>query len=161
YFNPIGAHKSGKIGENPKDIPNNLMPYISKVAVGELEELRIFGDDYPTADGTGVRDFIHVVDLAKAHIAALEYINKNKGVNVFNIGTGIGYSVLDLVHTFEKVNGIKLPYCITSRRDGDAASCFANVEKAKSVLGWEAKETIENMCEDSWHWQKYHSLQKK
>lgn len=154
YFNPIGAHKSGRIGENPNGIPNNLVPYITQVAVGKLEYLNIFGDDYPTHDGTGVRDYIHVVDLAKGHLAALKYAFDNTGVEVFNLGTGIGYSVLDIVKAFEKVNGIKVPYKIAPRRSGDVAECFADASKAKNILGWSAQYNLEDMCRDSWNWQK-------
>ena len=151
YFNPIGAHESGKIGENPKGIPNNLMPYIVRVAKGEYEELRVFGDDYPTKDGTGVRDYIHVVDLSIGHIYALDKLETLKGVEVYNLGTGKGYSVLDLVKTFEKVNNVKVPYKIVQRRPGDIAECYADVTKAKLELGWQAQKTIEDMCKDSWN----------
>lgn len=154
YFNPIGAHESGKIGENPNGIPNNLMPYISQVAVGRLPRLRVFGDDYPTPDGTGVRDYIHVVDLAKGHVAAISYAHKHKGVEVFNLGTGIGYSVLDIVKTFERVNGVTIPYDIVERRAGDIAECYADAKKARELLGWEAEKNLEDMCRDSWNWQK-------
>ena len=154
YFNPIGAHKSGRIGENPDGIPNNLMPYISQVAVGRLPRLRVFGNDYPTPDGTGVRDYIHVVDLAKGHVSALAYGEKHAGVEVFNLGTGMGYSVLDLVKTFERVNGVAVPYDIVARRAGDIAECYADASKAKRMLGWEAKKTLEDMCRDTWNWQK-------
>ena len=154
YFNPIGAHESGRIGENPNGIPNNLMPYISQVAVGRLKRLRVFGNDYPTPDGTGVRDYIHVVDLAKGHVAALSYAEKNAGVEVFNLGTGHGYSVLDLVKTFERVNQVKIPYDIVERRAGDIAECYADASKAERVLGWKAEKTLEDMCRDSWRWQK-------
>lgn len=148
YFNPVGAHESGLIGEAPNNIPNNLMPYISQVAKGKLEKLRIFGNDYPTIDGTGVRDYIHVVDLAKGHVAALAALNK--GVAVFNLGTGQGTSVLELVETFEKVNHLKIPYQIVGRRDGDIAAAYANTNKAKRELAWEAKKTIADMCRDAW-----------
>ncbi len=154
YFNPVGAHESGTIGEDPKGIPNNLMPYITQVASGRLEQLSIFGDDYPTPDGTGVRDYIHVVDLAAGHIKALEKVTRDKGVFCHNLGTGVGYSVLDLVKTFEKVNGVKVNYKIAPRRPGDVITCYADPSKAKSELGWEAKLTIEDMCRDSWNWQK-------
>lgn len=154
YFNPVGAHKSGTIGENPKGIPNNLMPYITQVASGKLEQLSIFGNDYPTKDGTGVRDYIHVVDLAEGHIKALEKVNKDKGVFTHNLGTGVGYSVLDLVNAFEKANGLKINYKIAPRRPGDVTICYADPTKAKEELGWEAKLTIEDMCRDSWRWQK-------
>ncbi|WP_097033674.1 UDP-glucose 4-epimerase GalE [Clostridium tertium] len=153
YFNPIGAHKSGKIGEDPNGIPNNLMPYITKVAAGELSELKIFGDDYETKDGTGVRDFIHVVDLAKGHIKALESLRSKSGIFTYNLGTGKGYSVLEIVKTFEKVNDIHIPYKIVSRRDGDIEICYADSSKANTELGWSAEKSLEEMCEDSWRWQ--------
>ena len=150
YFNPIGAHESGLIGEEPNGIPNNLMPYINKVAVGELDHLNVFGDDYDTEDGTGVRDYIHVVDLAKGHIKAIERAEKIKGVEVYNLGTGKGYSVLDIVKNFEKANNIKIKYEIAPRRVGDIAECYADPSKAKEVLGWEATKDLEDMCKDSW-----------
>ena len=153
YFNPIGAHESGLIGEKPNGIPNNLMPYITQVAQGIRPQLNVFGNDYPTHDGTGVRDYIHVVDLAKGHVAALEYSQKHKGCEVFNLGTGQGYSVLDLVTTFEKVNDVKIPYEITDRRAGDIAVSYAETAKAEKVLGWKAEKGIEDMCRDSWRWQ--------
>lgn len=154
YFNPIGAHKSGKIGENPNGIPNNLMPYITQVAIGKLPELSVFGDDYDTPDGTGVRDYIHVVDLAEGHVKALDNILEgNKGVQVFNLGTGHGYSVLDIVKAFEKASGKKVPYKIVARRPGDIATCYSDPSKAKEVLGWAAKRDLAEMCEDSWRWQ--------
>ena len=154
YFNPIGAHKSGRIGENPNGIPNNLMPYITKVAIGKLPELSVFGDDYDTPDGTGVRDYIHVVDLAEGHVKVLDNILEGgKGVQVFNLGTGHGYSVLDIVKAFEKASGKKVPYKIVSRRPGDIATCYSDPSKAKEVLGWEAKRGLAEMCEDSWRWQ--------
>lgn len=153
YFNPIGADESGRIGEDPNGIPNNLMPYISQVAVGKLPELSVFGSDYPTVDGTGVRDYIHVVDLARGHIKALEYALKHKGIDAFNLGTGKGTSVLELVHTFEKVNNIKVNYKIVGRRAGDPATVYADASKAKRVLGWEATHNIEDMCRDTWRWQ--------
>ena len=153
YFNPIGAHPSGRIGEDPTGIPNNLLPYITQVAIGKLPQLGVFGNDYPTHDGTGVRDYIHVVDLAKGHVKAIEYADKNKGTEIFNLGTGIGYSVLDIVKAFEKANDIKIPYVIKPRRDGDIAECYADPTKARDVLGWQAEETLENMCKDSWRWQ--------
>ncbi len=154
YFNPIGAHKSGRIGENPNGIPNNLMPYITQVAVGKLECLSVYGNDYDTPDGTGVRDYIHVVDLAEGHVKAVQNILEgNKGVQVFNLGTGKGYSVLDIVHAFEKATGVKLNYKIAERRPGDIATCYSDPTKAKEVLGWSAKRDIEEMCEDSWRWQ--------
>ena len=151
YFNPIGAHISGLIGENPKGIPNNLMPYIVKVANKELNELSIFGNDYDTKDGTGVRDYIHVVDLAKGHIKAIKKILKDKGIDAYNLGTGIGYSVLDLVTTFERVNNIKIPYKITDRRPGDIASCYADSSYALEKLNWKAEKGIEEMCRDSYN----------
>lgn len=155
YFNPIGAHESGLIGEQPNGIPNNLMPYIMQVASGKLEFLRVFGKDYDTPDGTGIRDYIHVVDLAKAHIKALEKLNKeNDGLFVYNIGTGIGYSVLDIVKNFEKANNIKIPYQIMPRRAGDVAKLYANANKAKEELGWSADKNIEEMCRDSWNFEK-------
>ncbi len=151
YFNPIGAHESGLIGENPNGIPNNLMPYIIKVATGELPVLNVFGDDYDTADGTGVRDYIHVVDLAKGHIKAIEHVLKTDGLDTFNLGTGHGYSVLELIKTFEKVNNIKVNFQITDRRPGDIAACYADPNKAKDILGWEAEKDIEEMCRDGYH----------
>jgi len=154
YFNPIGAHKSGLIGEDPNDIPNNLVPYITQVAVGKLEKLQIFGNDYDTRDGTGVRDYIHVVDLADGHIAALEKLKQNSGLVIYNLGTGTGYSVLEIVHAFEKVIGRKIPYEFTQRRQGDIAVCYADPSKARDELGWEAKYSLEEMCRDSWNWQK-------
>ncbi len=155
YFNPIGAHESGRIGEDPNGIPNNLMPYITQVAAGRLKQLGVFGDDYPTHDGTGVRDYIHVVDLAKGHVKALDYSDAHKGCEVFNLGTGTGYSVLDIVKAFEKVNGIEIPYVIKPRRAGDIAECFANAEKAEQQLGWKAEKSLEDMCYDSWNWQSH------
>ena len=154
YFNPIGAHASGLIGENPSGVPNNLMPYITQVAVGRLHELHVFGDDYPTHDGTGVRDYIHVVDLAKGHVKALQAIADKCGVEVYNLGTGIGYSVLDLVHAFEKATGINIPYVVDPRRAGDIASCYSDPSKAWTQLGWKAEHGIEDMCRDSWNWQR-------
>ena len=154
YFNPIGAHRTGLLGEDPNGIPNNLMPYIVKVANKELPELSIFGNDYNTKDGTGVRDYIHVVDLALGHIAAIEKINRDKGLFIYNLGTGKGYSVLELVNTFSKVNNIKVNYKIVGRRDGDIAECYADVEKAKKELNWEAKIGIEDMCKDSYNYVK-------
>ncbi|WP_251549879.1 UDP-glucose 4-epimerase GalE [Neobacillus muris] len=153
YFNPIGAHESGKMGEDPAGIPNNLIPYISKVAIGELKELQIFGVDYPTKDGTGVRDYIHVVDLAKGHVKALNQNMILKGINTYNLGTGRGYSVLEIVKAFEKVSGRSINYKITERRPGDVAVSFANPEKAKKELNWEAERGIDQMCADAWHWQ--------
>ncbi len=153
YFNPIGAHKSGLIGENPKGIPNNLMPYISQVAVGKLEKLHVFGNDYNTVDGTGVRDYIHVVDLAIGHVKAIDWALKNKKCEAFNLGTGNGTSVLQLRDAFVKVSGIDVPYVIDPRRPGDPDEVYADATKAKEVLGWEAKYGIEEMCEDTWRWQ--------
>ena len=153
YFNPVGAHESGLIGEEPQGVPNNLMPYIVRVASGELKELSVFGDDYDTADGTGVRDYIHVVDLAKGHLKALEKIEKEgKGLYIYNLGTGTGYSVLDMVKAFEKSTGKKVAYKIVPRRPGDIAKCYANPKKAKEELGWEATKTLEDMCKDSWNY---------
>ncbi|USK60095.1 UDP-glucose 4-epimerase GalE [Peribacillus asahii] len=153
YFNPIGAHPSGNIGEDPSDIPNNLMPYITQVAVGKLTELTVFGNDYPTVDGTGVRDYIHIVDLAEGHMKALEKTMTSKGIEIYNLGTGIGYSVLEIIAAFEKVSGRKIPYKFAERRAGDIAICYANPLKAKMDLGWVAKRGIEDMCADSWNWQ--------
>ncbi len=154
YFNPIGAHKSGMIGENPNGIPNNLMPYVTQVAVGKRPELGVFGNDYDTPDGTGVRDYIHVVDLAKGHVAALRKIEEKAGLKIYNLGTGIGYSVLDLVKNFEAATGVKIPYSIKERRPGDIAANYANADLAKEELGWVAENGIKEMCEDSWRWQK-------
>lgn len=153
YFNPIGAHKSGKIGEDPRGIPNNLLPYIAQVAVGKLDYLRVFGDDYPTHDGTGVRDYIHVVDLAKGHVCAIDKIDELDGVSIFNLATGKGYSVLDVVKAFEKASGKKIPYKIVGRREGDIAECFADAKKARDILGWQAEYGIDQMCQDSYNWQ--------
>jgi len=153
YFNPVGAHESGMIGEDPTGIPNNLMPYICQVAKGRLPSLSVFGNDYPTRDGTGVRDYIHVMDLAEGHLVALDYARAHHGVEVFNLGTGIGYSVLEIVSTFEKVNDIHIPYQIGPRRAGDIATCYADPSKAKNILGWEAHRTLEDMCRDAWNWQ--------
>ena len=153
YFNPIGAHKSGLIGEDPKGIPNNLLPYIAQVAIGKLECLGVFGDDYDTPDGTGVRDYIHVVDLAIGHVKALKKIQEKSGVSIYNLGTGVGYSVLDVLHAFEKACGKEIPYQIKPRRAGDIATCYCNAEKAKNELGWVAERGIDKMCEDSWRWQ--------
>ena len=153
YFNPVGAHKSGRIGEDPKGIPNNLMPYISQVAVGKLEKLGVFGDDYDTHDGTGVRDYIHVVDLAVGHVKAIDYIFTNPGLDVINLGTGTGYSVLDMVKAFSKALGRDLPYEIKPRRAGDIATCYADPAKAAKVLGWTAEHSLDEMCEDTWRWQ--------
>lgn len=154
YFNPIGAHKSGLIGEDPNGIPNNLMPYIAQVAAGKLEVLSVFGDDYDTKDGTGVRDYIHVVDLAQGHIKAVEKVLGGSGVDAYNLGTGIGYSVLDMVHAFETANNVKVNYKIAPRRPGDIAVCFADPKKAKELLGWQAQFGIEDMCRDSWNFVK-------
>ncbi|MGO5007825.1 UDP-glucose 4-epimerase GalE [Bacillus wiedmannii] len=153
YFNPFGAHKSGRIGEDPNGIPNNLMPYVTQVAIGKLKELNIFGNDYPTKDGTGVRDYIHVVDLAKGHVKALEKVLETKGIEAYNLGTGKGYSVLEMIKAFEEVSGKKIPYKVIGRRPGDVAVCFADVSKAKRELGWEAEYGLEEMCVDSWRWQ--------
>ncbi len=152
YFNPVGAHESGLIGEDPQGIPNNLTPYIAKVAIGELKEIGVFGNDYPTPDGTGVRDYIHVVDLAKGHVSAIDGV-KGSGVFVYNLGTGIGYSVLDVIHAFEKACGRKLPYVIKPRRAGDIAACYADASKAKKELGWQAEYGIDDMCASLWKWQ--------
>lgn len=154
YFNPVGAHPSGQIGEAPNGIPNNLMPYVAKVAAGELKELHIYGDNYPTADGTGVRDYIHVVDLARGHISALGFSKENRGVSVFNLGTGTPHSVLEMVAAFEKASGRKIPYVIDDRRPGDVATCYASTEKANKMLGWKAEKTLQDMCNDAWRWQK-------
>ena len=153
YFNPIGAHESGLLGEDPKGIPNNLMPYISQVAVGKLEKLGVFGDDYDTPDGTGVRDYIHVVDLAKGHVKAINYIFSNPGLDVINLGTGVGYSVLDMVKAFSKACGKEIPYEIKPRRAGDIAMCYADPAKAARVLGWKAEKGLDEMCADTWRWQ--------
>ncbi len=153
YFNPIGAHESGTIGENPNGIPNNLMPYITQVAVGKLEKLHVFGNDYDTPDGTGVRDYIHVVDLALGHVKALQKLAPGSGLNIYNLGTGVGYSVLDIVKNFEKATGKEIPYVIDPRRPGDIATCYSSAEKAKKELGWTAQRGILEMCKDSWHWQ--------
>lgn len=154
YFNPIGAHESGLIGEDPQGIPNNLMPYITQVASGRLEKLHIFGNDYDTPDGTGVRDYIHVVDLARGHVCAIKYAAENKGADVINLGTGKGYSVLEMVKTFSEVSGVNIPYEINARRAGDIAECYADPTKAKEKLGWEAEKNLRDMCRDSWRWQK-------
>ena len=153
YFNPIGAHKAGIIGEDPKGIPNNLVPYIAQVAVGKLEKLGVFGDDYDTPDGTGVRDYIHVVDLAVGHVKALKKIQEKAGLCIYNLGTGVGYSVLDIVKNFEAATGIKIPYEIKPRRAGDIATCYSDASKAERELGWKAQYGIKEMCEDSWRWQ--------
>ena len=153
YFNPVGAHKSGRIGEDPKGIPNNLMPYISQVAVGKLEKLGVFGNDYDTPDGTGVRDYIHVVDLAIGHVKAIDYILTNPGLDIINLGTGVGYSVLDMVKAFSKACGKEIPYEIKPRRAGDIAMCYADPSKALKILGWKAERGLDEMCEDTWRWQ--------
>ena len=153
YFNPIGAHESGRIGEDPRGIPNNLMPYITQVAVGRRERLSVFGDDYDTPDGTGVRDYIHVVDLSKGHVAAVKYAAEHTGCEVFNLGTGTGYSVLDMVKAFQKANDLELPYVIAPRRPGDIAVCYADPAKSAQMLGWKAEKDLEDMCRDSWRWQ--------
>jgi UDP-glucose 4-epimerase len=155
YFNPVGAHASGMIGESPSGIPNNLMPYISRVAAGKLEALSVFGDDYPTPDGTGVRDYIHVVDLAKGHLAALDYLGKSAGVLTVNLGTGEGYSVLDMVRAFERASGRKIPYRIVGRRAGDIAACYTDPQLAHALLGWRAELGLERMCRDTWRWQQW------
>ena len=156
YFNPIGAHESGNMGEDPQGIPNNLLPYVAQVAVGKLEKVHVFGDDYPTPDGTGVRDYIHVVDLAIGHLKAIEKKTNEAGVHIYNLGTGNGYSVLQIIKAFEKACGKELPYVIDPRRPGDIAECWANPAKAKAELGWEATRGIEEMCQDSWRWQSTH-----
>ena len=153
YFNPIGAHKSGLIGEDPNGIPNNLMPYVMKVAIGQLPQVNVFGNDYPTPDGTGVRDYIHVVDLAKGHVKAIEKIEENPGVKIYNLGTGKGYSVLDVINNVSKAVGKEIPYVIAERRAGDIAECYADPALAKEELGWEAQYGMKEMCEDSWNWQ--------
>ena len=153
YFNPIGAHSSGLIGEDPRGIPNNLMPFISQVAVGRRDHLNVFGNDYDTHDGTGVRDYIHVVDLARGHVCAIEYMQKHKGENVFNLGTGMGYSVLDMVKAFERVTGIKIPYEIVARRPGDLATVYSSPDKSAELLGWKAEYNLDDMCRDTWAWQ--------
>ncbi|MQL49789.1 UDP-glucose 4-epimerase GalE [Photorhabdus khanii] len=154
YFNPIGAHPSGIIGEDPNGIPNNLLPYISQVAIGRLEYLSIYGNDYPTKDGTGVRDYIHVMDLAEGHIAAIDYLDKQQSYEVFNLGTGAGYSVIELLHTFEKTAGKAIPHKITDRRSGDIAECWSDPSRALEILGWQATRNIDDMIRDSWNWQK-------
>lgn len=154
YFNPIGAHESGRIGEDPRGIPNNLMPYITQVAIGRREFLSIYGNDYDTHDGTGVRDYIHVVDLAKGHVAAVKYTVEHNGCEVFNLGIGTGYSVLDMVKAFNEANGLNLPYKIVDRRPGDIATCYADPAKSEKILGWKAEHTLTDMCRDSWNWQK-------
>lgn len=153
YFNPIGAHGSGLIGEDPKGIPNNLLPYVAQVASGKLEKVNVFGNDYDTKDGTGVRDYIHVVDLAKGHVKAIQAMDKLEGVNIFNLGTGIGYSVLDIIHAFSKAVGRDIPYVIAPRRPGDIATCYSDPSKAEKVLGWRAEKNLDDMCQDAWRWQ--------
>jgi len=154
YFNPIGAHESGLIGERPNGIPNNLLPYLTQTAIGIREHLNVYGNDYPTPDGTGVRDYIHVVDLAKGHVAALKYANEHTGAEIFNLGTGIGYSVLDVIRAFEEATGVKLKYVIAPRRPGDIATCYSDPSKAKELLNWKAEKSITDMCRDAWRWQK-------
>ena len=156
YFNPIGAHESGDLGENPNGIPNNLLPYVTQVAVGRLEQVQVFGNDYPTVDGTGVRDYIHVVDLAKGHVAALKKFEGKQGLNIYNLGTGKGYSVLEIIHSMEKAVGKPIPYKIVERRPGDIATSYANPAKAKAELGWAAQFDISRMCQDAWRWQSKH-----
>lgn len=153
YFNPIGAHESGLIGEDPKGIPNNLLPYVSQVAAGKLEKVNVFGNDYDTPDGTGVRDYIHVVDLARGHVKAIEGMKHLSDVNIFNLGTGIGYSVLDIIHAFAKAAGREIPYVIAPRRPGDIATCYSDPSKAEKILGWKAEKSLEDMCRDAWNWQ--------
>lgn len=153
YFNPIGAHESGLIGEDPKGIPNNLVPYIAQVAVGRLDHLKVYGNDYPTVDGTGVRDYIHVVDLAKGHVKALKKLEPGSGVSVYNLGTGRGYSVLEVLHAYEQACGKKLKYEIVPRREGDIAACYCDAGKAERELGWKAEKDLADMCRDSWRWQ--------
>ena len=156
YFNPVGAHASGLIGEDPNGIPNNLLPYVTQVAVGKLKEVQVFGNDYPTVDGTGIRDYIHVVDLAKGHVAALSKFEGDAGLNIYNLGTGKGYSVLEIIQNMEKAAGKPIPYKIVDRRPGDIATCYADSTKAKEELGWEAQFDITRMCQDAWHWQSKH-----
>lgn len=153
YFNPVGAHQSGRIGEDPNGIPNNLMPFISQVAVGKRQKLSVFGNDYPTHDGTGVRDYIHVVDLARGHVKALEYLAQNTGIEAINLGTGTGYSVLDMVNAFSRVNDVAVPYTLAPRRPGDIATCYAQPSKAKTLLDWQAEKSLDDMVRDSWRWQ--------
>ena len=158
YFNPIGAHESGRIGEDPRGTPNNLMPYITQVAIGRREKLTVYGNDYDTPDGTGVRDYIHVVDLAKGHVAAVKYVLEHNGCDVFNLGTGCGYSVLDMVRAFEAANSVPVPYVIAPRRPGDLATCYADPAKSAEVLGWKAEKNLQDMCRDSWNWQRTNPL---
>lgn len=159
YFNPVGAHESGLLGENPKGIPNNLMPYIQQVASGKLEKLNVFGNDYDTKDGTGIRDYIHVVDLAKGHVKAVQYAQEHRKMEIFNLGTGAGYSVLEVVKAFEQANGIEIPYQIVGRRRGDAAESYADVSKARNILNWKAEKNLEQMCRDAWRWQQNNASQ--
>ncbi len=154
YFNPVGAHKSGMIGEDPKGIPSNLMPFITQVAVGTLDKIEVFGSDYPTKDGTAIRDYIHVMDLAKGHVKACEYMERSQGIDIFNLGTGIGYSVLDMINAFVKANEVPVPYIIGPRRAGDIAVCYAQCSKAEKKLGWKAEHDVVDMCRDSWNWQR-------
>lgn len=156
YFNPVGAHESGEIGEAPNGVPNNLVPYVSQVAAGVLKELQVFGDDYPTPDGTGVRDYIHVMDLARGHLKALEFVQSSKGVEAFNLGSGVGHSVLEVIHTFEDVSGVSIPYRIVDRRPGDVAVSYADPTKAKAMLHWESTHTLTDMCRDAWRWERKH-----
>lgn len=153
YFNPVGAHESGLIGEDPSGVPNNLMPYVAQVAIGKLESLSIYGDDYPTPDGTGIRDYIHVMDLASGHLSAINFLNQNAGCHIFNLGTGVGFSVLEMVKAFERASGQQINYKITRRRAGDVASCYADASKAKHSLSWEARYGLNDMCESGWRWQ--------
>ena len=153
YFNPVGAHESGLIGEDPNGIPNNLMPRIAQTAVGKLSQMTVYGTDYPTKDGTGVRDYIHVVDLAKGHVAAADYVGAHKGVEVFNLGTSVGYSVLEMISAFEKACGKEIKKVMLDRRPGDIAECYADATKAKEMLGWKAEKNLDDMCEDTWRWQ--------
>jgi len=161
YFNPIGAHPSGRIGEEPNGIPNNLMPYISQVAIGKLKELKVFGNDYPTKDGTGVRDYIHITDLAVGHLKALKKVMEGYGISIYNLGTGIGYSVFEMINVFEKVSGKQIPYSIVERRPGDVAECYADPTKANEELGWTAQKGIEEMCLDTWNWQSKNKITAK
>ena len=154
YFNPVGAHSSGRIGEDPSGIPNNLMPYITQVAVGKLKSLHVFGNDYPTPDGTGVRDYIHVEDLARGHLKAIEKVMRSQGIEAYNLGTGRGHSVLEMIRAFEKASGVHIPYTIVDRRPGDVAVCYADPSKAKKQLGWVAEKGIDEMCADAWRWQR-------
>ena len=161
YFNPVGAHESGLIGEEPSGVPNNLMPYICRVASRRMDKLHVFGNDYDTPDGTGIRDYIHVVDLAKGHVSALKAIENNCGLGIYNLGTGNGYSVLQMVRTFEKVNGVSVPYIFDKRRSGDVAACWSDPTKANNELGWKAERSIEDMCKDAWRWEKTANSRKR